>query len=81
MFVQSDIYDLETTERSENYEWSENLLCGVEVMGREWPGLERVARFFVESRLIRCTWHPVRNSKLGFASSTGRMKVCGVDLA
>ena len=55
MFVTSDIFDLKNISDSKNFirrrpfYWRENLLGGIDVHGRLWPGYEVAAQFLLEA--------------------------------
>ncbi|QUD87782.1 hypothetical protein [Phenylobacterium montanum] len=47
MFVTSDIFDLRQIGWALDVDWRENLICGVDVHGSVWPGIEPAAEFMV----------------------------------
>ena len=56
MFVVSDIYDLEFTAKFYQFEFAEQLSCGVAVHAREWPGSQVAAQFLIEAAKISGVW-------------------------
>jgi hypothetical protein len=49
MFVTSDTFDLKRIGRRRDFEWRENLLCGVAVHGAQWLGYQAGAKFLLEA--------------------------------
>ena len=47
MFVTSDIFDLRRIGWRLDVDWREHLLCGVDLHGSAWPGVEAVAEFMI----------------------------------
>lgn len=53
MFVTSDIFDLKRIGRYRDFDWQENLLCGVVAHASQWRSCEADAQFLLESA-TRC---------------------------
>jgi len=53
VYVTSDIFDLKRIGRFRDFDWRENLVCGIAVYSSRWPGYQAAARFLIEAA-TRC---------------------------
>jgi hypothetical protein len=49
VFVTSDTFDLKRIGHFRDFEWRENLVCGVVVLGTEWRGYQADAQYMLEA--------------------------------